>query len=219
MSYAPSEHWDEVFRKLKASGRDLDWQDQWVPAFVEVLRPLGARNVLELGCGTGNDAVRLAHAGFVVSALDFSAEAIAQARQKSCDVRFVQADMAKPLPFEAATFDAVVSNVALHMFSDDVTRRIFGEIGRVLAPRGVFAFHVNSLDDMPLRQRHHPRKRELEPFYFEELDGQTMRFFTREYLAELLVGWEPLVLQPIEILAHDSGEPFKRVWRDIFRRP
>ncbi|WP_460201463.1 class I SAM-dependent methyltransferase [Scytonema sp. NUACC21] len=34
------------------------------------------------------------------------------------NAQFVIADMAKPLPFQSASFDAVMSNVAIHMFSE-----------------------------------------------------------------------------------------------------
>jgi SAM-dependent methyltransferase len=46
---------------------------------------LGHQRILELGCGTGEDAVRLARAGHRVVAIDASAEMIRVARQKAVD--------------------------------------------------------------------------------------------------------------------------------------
>ena len=99
------------------------------------------------------------------------------------------------------------------MFPDAVTRSVFGEILRVLRPGGSFVFHVNALDDRPLRERRRPVERELETDYVLERSGQTMRFFSETYLRELLEGWRDLRLTAVEIRDHETGEPFKRVWR------
>lgn len=57
-----------------------------------------------------------------------------------------------------------MSNVAMHMFPDDVTRVVFAQVGRLVRTGGLFVFHVNSLEDKPLRARRLPA-RELEPDY------------------------------------------------------
>ena len=115
-----------------------------------------------------------------VTALDFSAEAIEQARTK-CDssVNLLVADMARPLPFRDESFDAVMSNVALHMFDDAVTRSIFAEIARAVRAGGLFVFHVNTLEDRPLRARWRPVVRELEENFVLEEAGQTMHCLLR----------------------------------------
>ena len=47
--------------------------------FLVPLREAGVRTILELGCGTGHDAARLAGEGYAVTAADISGEAIGQA--------------------------------------------------------------------------------------------------------------------------------------------
>jgi 2-polyprenyl-3-methyl-5-hydroxy-6-metoxy-1,4-benzoquinol methylase len=42
--------------------------------------------VLDIGCGTGNNAIWLAEQGFTVSALDLASAAIEMAEKKSCDL-------------------------------------------------------------------------------------------------------------------------------------
>lgn len=219
MSHAGPDYWDAYFADLQTSGADLDWGEQWTGPFIPRLRVASARRVLELGCGTGNDAARLAANGFEVVALDFSREALDEARRKYGDqVDFRVADLAEPFQFADASFDAVMSNVALHMFSDGATRSVFAEVRRVLRPGGLFLFHVNALDDRPLRARWRAVARELEPNYVLEEVGQTVRFFPREYLFDLLDGWNVIELEHIEIGDRETGQPFKRVWRGIAER-
>jgi SAM-dependent methyltransferase len=218
MASAGAEFWDRFFSRRRESGDDLDWGGLWTRPFLVPLREAGVRTVLELGCGTGNDAARLAGEGYSVTAIDLSGEAIGQARAKFGAVaRFMVADMTRPLPFPDAGFDAVMSNVAMHMFPDGVTRAVFAEVGRLARPSGAFAFHLNALEDRPLRARRLPA-RELEPDYVVEESGQTMHFFSEAYLRELLAGWHQVHLVPVPVPHHKTGEPFKHVWRGIARR-
>jgi SAM-dependent methyltransferase len=218
VTYAGAEFWDQFFRRRRESGDDLDWRGLWTGPFLSLLREAGVSTILELGCGTGNDAARLAAEGYSVAAIDLSGEAITQARAKFGSMAtFIVADIAQRLPFLDGCFDAVMSNVAMHMFADRVTRALFAEVARLIRPGGVFAFHVNALADRPLRARWQPA-RELEPDYVAEESGQTMHFFSAAYLRELLRGWPDIQLATVTIPHRQTGEPFKHVWRGIARR-
>ena len=154
MAYAGVEFWDRFFRLRRESGDDLDWGGLWTEPFLAPLRAAGVRTILELGCGTGNDAARLAGEGYSVTAIDLSGEAIGLARAKFGSMaRFMVADITRRLPFADEGFDAVMSNVAMHMFPDGVTRSVFAEVGRLVRAGGLFLFHVNALEDRPLRAR------------------------------------------------------------------
>jgi SAM-dependent methyltransferase len=218
VTYAGAEFWDQFFRRRLASSNDLDWEGLWTEPFLAPLREAGVRTILELGCGTGNDAARLAAAGYSVTAIDLSGEAVDQARARYGSMaRFVVADMTQRLSFPSGSFDAVMSNVAMHMFPDGVTRAVFAEVERVVRPGGLFLFHVNALEDRPLRARSLPAC-ELEPDYVVEESGQTMHFFSEAYLRELLAGWRDLHLASVPIAHGETGEPFKHVWRGIVHR-
>jgi SAM-dependent methyltransferase len=218
VTYAGAEFWDQFFRQRRESGHDLDWEGLWTGPFLVPLREAGVRTILELGCGTGNDAARMAGEGYSVTAIDLSGEAIEQAQARfGSMVRFVVADMTQRLPFPGGGFDAVMSNVAMHMFPDGVTRTVFAEVGRLVRPGGLFLFHVNALEDRPLRARWVPA-RELEPDYVAEESGQTVHFFSEAYLRELLRGWRDLHLGSVQIPHRKTGEPYKHVWRGIARR-
>jgi SAM-dependent methyltransferase len=218
MVQSGAEFWDRFFRQRLEAGDDLDWAGFWTGPFLAPLRAAGVRTVLELGCGTGHDAARLAGEGYAVTALDLSGEAVVRAEARYGSLAaFRVADMSRPLPFPDGSFDAVMSNVAMHMFPDRATRAVFAEVGRVVRAGGLFVFHVNSLADRPLRARRLPA-REIEPDVVAEDTGQTVHFFSEAYLRELLAGWSRVELVPVAVPHRTTGEPFKHVWRGIARR-
>ena len=214
-------YWDGFFRRSGERGADLDWGGVWTEPFIPLMRASGARKVLELGCGTGNDAARLTAVGFNVVAVDLSSEAIKQAQAKYTDrVDFRAANVAEGLSFADASFDAVMANVSLHMFSDDITRSIFDSVRRVLRANGLFLFHVNAHDDRPLRERARPVVRELETDFVLEAAGQTVRYFSRAYLVDLLTSWHIVSLEHRELEYQGTNASFqKRVWCVVARKP
>ncbi|MEM7129036.1 MAG: class I SAM-dependent methyltransferase [Chloroflexota bacterium] len=224
INYAPAQHWDQRYTRLHQNGDDLDWGTQWTNPFLEPLKDVQGKYVLDLGCGSGNDVIRLVHEGFHVIGFDYSQVAIANGAQKAIaqkvtrNAQFIVGDMAQRLPFVNSTFDAVMSNVAAHMFSDEITRSLFTEIWRIVGVGGLFLFHLNAIEDRSLRSERWPPEREIEPNYVLEKYGQTMRFFSQEYLHELLADWSDVNLELIEINARETGEPFKRAWRGIAKK-
>lgn len=67
-------------------------------------------HLLDLGCGTGQDAIHFAQRGINVTAVDISAEMIAQLRQKAGEsIQCKQADMRTYIP-ETIRFDGIFSN-------------------------------------------------------------------------------------------------------------
>jgi SAM-dependent methyltransferase len=113
---AGADYWDSFLRGLRESGGDLDWEGRWIEPFLAPLRDAGVQTLLELGCGTGNDAARLADDGYALTALDVSREATEQARSRlGSPVNFLVADATLPLPFPAVPSMGDV-NVAVHMF-------------------------------------------------------------------------------------------------------
>jgi SAM-dependent methyltransferase len=92
------------------------------------------QRILELGCGSGRDAVFLQGRGHSVTATDFSEFAIDAniSFHEASGVVFSVQDLRTPLTFFDADFDAVYARLSLHYFPDGITRDIFREIHRVL---------------------------------------------------------------------------------------
>jgi SAM-dependent methyltransferase len=75
--------------------------------------------VLDLGCGTGAHAIRLARRGCEVVAVDLSAAGVCAARERfrreGLEGHFLVAD-AENLPFKSGVFDTLWSSLLLHHF-------------------------------------------------------------------------------------------------------
>jgi malonyl-CoA O-methyltransferase len=105
--------------------------------FFEILGDVRGLRVLDLGCGTGRQTLRMAAAGAQVTGVDFSEGMLRQARAKpgAEAVRFVKHDLESRLPFEDAAFDRVVSCLVLeHIQRLDA---FFAEAKRVCKPDGL----------------------------------------------------------------------------------
>jgi ubiquinone/menaquinone biosynthesis C-methylase UbiE len=95
--------------------------------------------VLDLACGTGEDALLLARQGYVVVGADRSRGMLdrAWAKSRSMDERpaFVHMDAVSLAMFRNSSFDAIISNFGgLNCVSD--LRATLSECHRVLRPRG-----------------------------------------------------------------------------------
>jgi malonyl-CoA O-methyltransferase len=125
--------------------------DRWSAVYDHDLNPLPALeephvralagdvrglSALDLGCGTGRHAAWLAAAGARVTAADFSAGMLREARRKAeaGDVRYLVLDLNEPLPFRSGTFDLVVSGLVLEHLRG--LPAFFHECRRVLCESG-----------------------------------------------------------------------------------
>ena len=113
----------------------------------------GPLDVLELGCGSGADALYCARHGHRVVATDFSRSAMAETaatarRQRLARLAVVQVDHSRsPLPFVDRCFDLVYSHLSLHYFSDAVTTAVFDELHRVMKSGALLCVKCKSVDD------------------------------------------------------------------------
>jgi SAM-dependent methyltransferase len=75
-----------------------DVEESWRPLFERPDAP-GPGRALDVGCGSGRDAVYLTQRGWQVTAVDFVDEALAKARQRAAeagvDVRWVKGDVGR----------------------------------------------------------------------------------------------------------------------------
>jgi SAM-dependent methyltransferase len=98
--------------------------------------PKGCQNALEVGCGTGAFARRLAERARHVTALDLSPEMIRVARSRSIDVPNIEFQVidAVASDFSAAHFDCVATIATLHHLP---LREMILKLKAALKPGGV----------------------------------------------------------------------------------
>ena len=136
------ERYGEHHRERRDEG-DFVFVPERIPYFVEAIGR--GKRVLDLGCRSGALTRHFLEANSVVG-LDVDAAALEKAR--TLGIEPVQANVEEPLPFEDASFDAVVAGELFeHLQFPDA---LVDEIERVLRPGGVIvgsvpnAFRVQS---------------------------------------------------------------------------
>jgi len=136
----------DVYRqvRLETYGEDLG-QTSWVTTeesneIPKLLELTPASHVLEIGCGSGRYALRVAaRVGCRITGVDVNSHGIRNANQLASQAgssvaRFEECDVSRTLPFENGSFDAMFSNdVLCHIPGRAV---VLAEIYRVLKPGG-----------------------------------------------------------------------------------
>lgn len=130
--------WDEAYR----SGRyqqfwDLSHAGPELAGYLAA-RPSGAGRVaLDLGCGSGRDAVLLAAAGYRTYGVDISQRALEiaaeRAAQEGVDVCWRHGNVLA-LPFDDRSFDLVTDRGCFHHLAHEQRRTYVGEVARVMRP-------------------------------------------------------------------------------------
>lgn len=141
--------WDRIARKY-ANGpiRDMAGYERTLDRVRQLLAPTCA--VLELGCGTGTTALRLAPSVGRIVATDAAREMIEIARERAatagCDnVAFAVAAAAR-IEAPDAAFDAVLAFNLLHLVPD--RGATYKEVRRLLKPGGLFISKTPALNEM-----------------------------------------------------------------------
>lgn len=220
--YSGIDYWESYHETgiKRVTNRDIK-QEKWLHSLVPMLKQYRAVKVMDLGCGSGYDALTLAGLGFDVSACDISQVAIEHARQKAAAagkrIDYLQHDIARPLPWPDECFDAVICNLTLHMFPAVVAAEIVAEVERCLTPGGLFLFHVNSSEDLPYRSKLQPPVVPLGEDMFRLGSGQTMRFFSEQACRDLLKNWGILKIEAVQMLRPDGGVQ-KCAWRCVAQK-
>lgn len=145
--------------RLEPAARDL----------VEAAEVGAGNRVLDVGAGDGNVALRAAHAGADVTALDLTPKLVEEGRVRTAGqpVRWLVGD-AQELPFEDGAFDVALSNFAVIFAPDQdraaaelqrVARRVaitawtpesfFSRFGRAMGVQGGFGRAMGAEGDEP----------------------------------------------------------------------
>lgn len=136
-----AKHWDAIHQKIH---KKQEWHSLYAEE-KEKLFPRGSL-VVDLGAGTGADAIYFLKNGHSVVALDISEFALKVTQEKAKSAGFLknlvtrQVDFGlHPFPIKDASVDVVYSRISLNYFGSKQTTIIFKDIYRILKP-GSFAY-------------------------------------------------------------------------------
>lgn len=149
--------WDAEYRR---QGIPSSYRDDPSGVIIWLLDNLGrvqesgaarqGRRALDVGCGTGRNALHLAENGFDVVAFDNSAVAIeiARASSQAAAVDLQQRDLREGLPGAAEEY-ALITDVFVykHVVADDDREQYRKEMARVLRHDGIVLLSLAAVDD------------------------------------------------------------------------
>ena len=136
--------WEDIYQS-KSTPWDVGKPEPYLVEFLEKenIKPCDA---IDLGCGTGNEAIFLAKKGFNVTGVDISQAAIKEAEKKSKDarlnVKFIVSDIAK-LKLKKKV-DFAFDRACFH-FIDPVDRSKYIQlVAKCLNPGAIFLLIISS---------------------------------------------------------------------------
>lgn len=182
--------WDESY----ASGQALPW-DTGTPdsLLVEMIesRAIAPGRALEIGCGTGTNAIYLVQHGFDVLGVDISEVAVDKARAKAqgrCRFEVVDFLAAEPA---GGPFEFVFDRGCFHVFDDEGDRARFAQrVGAHLVEQGLWLSLIGSTEGAP-RDEGPPRRTAREVMNAIEPRLEIMQLRSAEFAVygERLKSW------------------------------
>ena len=194
-------YWNTVFAEVRQKQETYTPETHWLTSYIPLLRGQDVQCVLEIGCGTGTDTQFLTEQGFQMTATDYSTHALSMVRERLPDVSLLLQDTRDPFPFGNASFDLVLGSLSLHYFDRERTGQFVREIGRLLRPRGLLLYRVNSVHDPNFQTG------QIDMLEQDLLlqDGIRRRYFSIETCRETFQGWEEILLEEKTVDAY--GKP------------
>ena len=117
------------------------------PAQLSLLDLSPGETILDIGCGNGQFARRMARYGINVTALDISKEMIRLAKKRTVEntnlIKFLVIDVSSPeelAHLNQYTFDKAVSTMSLMDIGS--IRPLISSLARLLPPKGIFVFSI-----------------------------------------------------------------------------
>ena len=179
--------WDIVHKKIY---QEAEWHSKYAEE-KEKLFPRGSM-VVDLGGGTGADAMYFLQSGHSVVVVDISEFALKVAQEKANKLNLSERLVVKqtdfglhPLPLKDASIDAAYSRISLNYFPADQTIVIFKDVYRILKPGASAYLTLKSPDDKAEMEYFRENAVEYEPNVYIE-NGQLRSRFTAEQLKNIL---------------------------------
>jgi SAM-dependent methyltransferase len=185
---------DPSWNERYASGEPLPWDTGTPdPVLVELIEScaIAPGRTLEVGCGTGTNAIYLAQHGFEVTGVDIAPVAIERARANARGLcRFETVDFQNEAP-PGAPFQFVFDRGCFHAFDEEHERtRFAANVAAALVDGGVWLSLIGSTEGAP-RETGPPRRSAREVMNAIEPVLEILQFRSAEFgvCGEQLKAW------------------------------
>lgn len=175
--YLPEEGYDKYANFYDKDTKNLDSIDQGFLSFVG--RKLDGKKVLDVGCGTGRQTIRLFQRGVKIEGFDISEEML-NVLKKKCPQIPVKKGAAKYIAYDDESFEGVVCNFLFVHLKNPVP--ILEEIYRVLKNDGEFFISIVHQRKTPILKNKEEKFRVKSFFY----SARKVRKFLEEQAFQIL---------------------------------
>jgi ubiquinone/menaquinone biosynthesis C-methylase UbiE len=136
-----------------------DYSDTRTPLFYlkeikDFQKLVNGKKIIDIGCGSGRDAVLFEKEGFQYTGVDASSEMIEEARKKTAKANFVVMDFYN-LDFPPKSFDGFWAAASIMHVTKFRIRKLLKSMERLLKPKGIGFISIKergSLDDGIIRE-------------------------------------------------------------------
>lgn len=140
----------DVYDTLMAAAPYDQWIEMSLKLFKQCDKPV--KQVIDLGCGTGEISVRLAKAGFEVTGVDYSSDMLAYAERKATkeytNIDLIQQDLRELEGLKEMDAAVCYCDVMNYLTSESDLKNVVKRIADSLKPGGVFIFDVHSMQQV-----------------------------------------------------------------------
>lgn len=195
--------WEKAWNMVRTPYTQLP-SLSYISRIPEELKKIGARKVLDLGCGSGWLSVYLARQGFEVLGVDVSEQAVNLAKtwalQEDLKIGFDVADAAQ-LNYEDGSFDAVVANSIFEHFPLEQARALADKVFSLLKEGGVFIGCFDKVGGGPGEYYSLPDGTHV--YTDKARKGMLLRCYSQDELGELFHNFKGVIADEV-----DAGSTF-----------
>lgn len=189
--------------------------------FLESNDLITGNKVLDLGSGTGRNAIYLASKGYQVVCVDYIQEALDVLKKRVVEshveerIELINRPLNREFPFNNEEFD-IALDIATTMSLNDKEIELFeSETKRILKNQGVFISYVLADDDEYMLKYGDKSK----GYYESPLSGIREHCRSKEVLQEIYEDWKFLKMEKIEKNDIYYGEKYlRRLWWMILQK-